>query len=76
MVLGTRLELFQLQVFVVSGERVCHPVWHVLESKLFTKPMPELENDLRADFRSRHFEAFVTYGNVQARNMLVSFWSH
>ena len=47
MVHATRLELFQLRVFLIPGERVLNPVWHFFESKLFTKPMPERENGLR-----------------------------
>ena len=70
MVLATRLELSQLGSFVVCGGEVCNPVWHILESQMFTRPMPERENDLRADLRTCHFEAFVTYGNVSSKDYL------
>ena len=37
---------------------------------MFTRPMPERENDLRADLRTCNFEAFVTYGNVSSSDYL------
>ena len=37
---------------------------------MFTRPMPERENDLRADLRTCDFEAFVTYGNVPSSDYL------
>mgnify|MGYP003313911883 CR=1 FL=1 len=27
--------------FLVPGERICNPVWYILESEMFTKPLPE-----------------------------------
>ena len=46
MVLATRLELFYLRVFPGCAGQVLNPVWYILESKMFTKPMPEWENAL------------------------------
>ena len=40
MVLATPLELSQVQVFLVSGELIWHPVWYFLESRMFAKPRP------------------------------------
>ena len=31
--------------FLVCGEWVCNLVWYIVESKMFTRPLPESDND-------------------------------
>ena len=70
MVHATPLDLSQNLPFLISAGPTLNPVWFFLTFKLSAKPRPEHENYLRADFRSRHFEAFVTYGNDSSNDYL------
>ena len=44
MALSPRFERFQTQLFLVPVGLLWHPVWYILESNMFTKPIPEWEN--------------------------------
>ena len=80
MVLGPRLELFQMWCFLICGEvvpsRFCTLFGTFQNPKCSPDQGQSEKTPLRADLRSRHFEAFVTYRNVSAGIIQVSFWSH